>query len=101
VDTPWLSHEPGSPVVRTVTVAFAVGLHARPAALFVQAVQQSGLAVRLSRRDGRSADARSILAVVTLDVRQGDEVVLQAEGTARNTRWIDWWNCFRMGELRE
>jgi len=71
---------PGSPVVRTVTVAFAVGLHARPAALFVQAVQQSGLAVRLSRRDGRSADARSILAVVTLDVRQGDEVVLQADG---------------------
>jgi phosphocarrier protein len=63
-----------------VTVASPVGLHARPAALFVQAVQQSGLAVRLSRRDGRTADARSILAVVTLDVRRGEEVLLHAEG---------------------
>lgn len=65
---------------RFVTVASPVGLHARPAALFVQAVQQTGLAVRLSRGDGRSADARSILAVVTLDVRHGEQVRIHAEG---------------------
>jgi phosphocarrier protein HPr len=65
---------------RTVVVASPVGLHARPAALFVQAVQATGLTVRLCRHDGRTVDARSILAVVTLDVRHGDEVLLSAEG---------------------
>jgi phosphocarrier protein HPr len=65
---------------RRVVVASPVGLHARPAALFVQAVQATGLTVSLCRHDGRTADARSILAVVTLDVRHGDEVLLRAEG---------------------
>ncbi len=65
---------------RRVVVSSAVGLHARPAALFVTAVTRSGLPVILTRHDGRSADARSILAVVTLDVRCGDEVLLSAEG---------------------
>ncbi|GIH11663.1 phosphocarrier protein HPr [Rhizocola hellebori] len=65
---------------RRVVVASAVGLHARPAALFVTAVTKIGLPVTLTRRDGRTADARSILAVVTLDVKCGDEVLLCAHG---------------------
>jgi phosphocarrier protein len=65
---------------RRVVVASAVGLHARPAALFVTAVTKIGLPVTLTRRDGRTADARSILAVVTLDVKCGDEVLLSAHG---------------------
>lgn len=65
---------------RRVRVASPVGLHARPAALFVRAVAASGLPVSLTRADGRTADARSILAVVTLDVRHGEEVLLRASG---------------------
>jgi phosphocarrier protein len=65
---------------RRVVVASVVGLHARPAALFVTAVAEFGLPVTLTRRDGRTADARSILAVVTLDVQCGDEVLLCADG---------------------
>jgi phosphocarrier protein len=65
---------------RRVVVASPVGLHARPAALFVQAVQATGLPVTLCRLDGRTADARSILSVVTLDVRHGEEVLLRADG---------------------
>jgi phosphocarrier protein len=66
-----------------VVVASPVGLHARPAASFVRAVQSSGLAVSLScvgRRDGGVADARSILAVLSLDVGCGEEVELSADG---------------------
>ena len=65
---------------RRVTVAAAEGLHARPAALFVRAVTDSGVAVTVGRPGGPDADARSILSVLSLDVRHGDEVVLRAEG---------------------
>lgn len=66
---------------RRVVVADADGLHARPAALFVKAVASVGLPVKIGKAgtdDG--VDARSILAVLALDVRHGDEVVLSADG---------------------
>jgi phosphocarrier protein len=66
---------------RRATVAAPEGLHARPAARFVQAVTAAGAAVTIARPGaGEPADARSILAVLALDVRQGEEVVLRADG---------------------
>ena len=66
---------------RRVPVAKAEGLHARPAALFVKAAASSGVAVRIAKVGTQGdADARSILAVLALDVRKGDEVVLSADG---------------------
>jgi phosphocarrier protein HPr len=66
---------------RRVSVSSRDGLHARPAALFVRAAAESGVAVRISKvTTGTSADARSILAVLGLDVRHGDDVVLSADG---------------------
>ena len=68
---------------RRVVVGSKVGLHARPAALFVQAAAKQPVKVTISK-DGRDpVDARSILAVLALDVRGGEEVVLataDAEG---------------------
>ncbi|MEJ3744342.1 HPr family phosphocarrier protein [Actinomycetes bacterium KLBMP 9797] len=65
---------------RRVIVGSRVGLHARPAALFVQAAARQPVPVRIGK-DGRDpADARSILSVLALDVRGGDEVVLTADG---------------------
>lgn len=66
---------------RRVPVATAEGLHARPAALFVKAAASCGVAVRIAKvGTAGDADARSILAVLALDVRMGDEVVLTADG---------------------
>lgn len=66
---------------RRVAVANADGLHARPAALFVKAVNSAGLPVTIGKPDADGhADARSILAVLSLDVRSGDVVVLRADG---------------------
>ena len=48
---------------RDVTIASAVGLHARPAALFVQAVEASG-ALDTITKAGRTVAADSILAVM-------------------------------------
>ncbi|MCU1407759.1 MAG: phosphocarrier protein HPr [Glaciihabitans sp.] len=64
---------------RTVTIASAHGLHARPASLFVQAVGASGLAVELTKGD-KTLNAASILGVISLGIEHGDEVTLRAEG---------------------
>jgi multiphosphoryl transfer protein len=68
---------------RRLRVQNAAGLHARPAAAFVQAAGKFGDAIITLRNltAGRGpADARSINAVLTLGVRQGDEVLLSASG---------------------
>jgi phosphocarrier protein len=47
--------------------------------MFVQAVNDSGLAVSIEK-DGRNAPAGSILGVISLAVNQGDVVTLTADG---------------------
>jgi phosphocarrier protein HPr len=65
---------------RTVVVGSKVGLHARPAALFVQAAAALPVKVTIAKPGGTPMDARSILSVLALDARGGDEVVLAADG---------------------
>lgn len=65
---------------RTVAVASAVGLHARPAALLASAVNDSGLDVTVALAGGEPVDAGSILEVMTLGAQHGDEVTLAADG---------------------
>ena len=64
---------------RTVTIASAHGLHARPASLFVQAVTASGLPVQLTKGD-KTLNGASILGVISLGIEHGDQVILHAEG---------------------
>jgi phosphocarrier protein HPr len=64
---------------RTVTIASAHGLHARPASLFVQAVGASGLPVQLTKGD-KTLNAASILGVISLGIEHGDLVTIAAEG---------------------
>jgi len=66
------------PEVRT-TVGSSVGLHARPAALFVQQAASQNIPVTISKDGGDPVDARSILSVIALDARGGDEIILHAE----------------------
>lgn len=68
-------------VSRTATVASAVGLHARPAAIFAQAVDDTGFDVTLTYGD-EEADAASVIEVMALGVGHGDEVVLSCEDDA-------------------
>ena len=65
---------------RTVTIASSVGLHARPAALFVQAATATGLPVQIGRDCEDAVDARSILGVMALGAKHGESVVLTADG---------------------
>ncbi len=65
---------------RRVVVGSKVGLHARPAALFVQAAAKQAVPVTIAKGDKAPVDAKSILKVLSLDARGGEEVILAAEG---------------------
>ncbi len=65
---------------RSVAVASKVGLHARPAALFTQAVAAAGIPVTIGTGGRPPVDASSILLVLSLGVPHGQEVTLAAEG---------------------
>lgn len=69
--------------IRTAVIASSVGLHARPAGLFVgiagEAVR-SGVTVTIGRPGEDHVNAASILSVLSLGARQGDVVELSAEG---------------------
>ncbi|TFD61475.1 HPr family phosphocarrier protein [Cryobacterium suzukii] len=64
---------------RTVRVASEHGLHARPASLFTKAVTRSGIAVTVTKGD-KTANAASILGVISLGVLCGEEVAIEASG---------------------
>jgi phosphocarrier protein HPr len=65
---------------RRVVIGSKVGLHARPAAMFVQAAAKQPVKVTIAKAGGDPVDARSILSVLALDARGGEEVVLAADG---------------------
>jgi phosphocarrier protein HPr len=63
----------------TLTVHNKVGLHARPAAVFVQTAKQFSSDVKVTHGE-REANAKSILGVLTLGANQGAVVTIRAEG---------------------
>ncbi|NKZ07924.1 HPr family phosphocarrier protein [Actinomadura latina] len=65
---------------RNVKIESRVGLHARPAALFVQTAAKAPMDVTVGRRGSDPVNAKSILAVLGLDARHGEEVILSADG---------------------
>jgi len=73
---------------RTAVIASAVGLHARPAGLFVglagEAVR-SGVTVTIGRPGEDPVNAASILSVLALGARHGDTVELSVEGADADT----------------
>ena len=63
----------------TLVVADPSGLHARPAARFVQAASKFESRIVL-RYGGREAGAKSLIALLGLTVRPSSEIVIAAEG---------------------
>ncbi|MGH2698167.1 MAG: HPr family phosphocarrier protein, partial [Actinomycetota bacterium] len=69
-----------SDVSRSVVVGSRVGLHARPAKLVAREAAKQAVIVRISKNGGDSIDARSLLSLLALGAKHGDEVTLEAEG---------------------
>ena len=62
-----------------IVIANANGLHARPAAVLAARARQFRSDIRLVRRD-REANAKSVTAIMTLEVTGGDTVSIQSRG---------------------
>jgi len=56
------------------------GIHARPAGMLVK--EASGFESKVTiGRDGRDVDAKRILGIMGLGAKQGEEIVIKAEGS--------------------
>ncbi|MGI5404438.1 HPr family phosphocarrier protein [Streptomyces sp. CA-135486] len=65
---------------RVVSIGSRSGLHARPAATFVQAAAQAPVPVTIAVAGKPPVPAPSLLGVMTLGAGYGDQVTLTAEG---------------------
>lgn len=68
---------------RRTTIAASVGLHARPAALFARAAAAQPAPVTIAKvadgQAGAPVDASSVLAVMGLGAKHGEEVELASD----------------------
>lgn len=66
------------------TITDEVGIHARPAGMLVKAAKEKSAAITLKTAKG-SADARKLMAIMALGVKQGDVVTVEVEGEEEAT----------------
>jgi len=64
---------------RSIVVTLRQGLHARPAALLARSAKGCRAQISLAAH-GRTADARSVVSIMALGVRHGDELIVRAMG---------------------
>lgn len=57
-----------------------VGIHARPAGLLAKKAKEFGDKITITTKDGKSAEATRLMALMGLGVKQGDEVTVSVEG---------------------
>lgn len=63
----------------TLTIIHEVGLHARPASMFVQTAAKFSSDIDVTHGE-TTANAKSILAVLTLGAHKDSEITIKAEG---------------------
>ena len=63
----------------TYVITDAIGIHARPAGMLVKEAKNFSSTITLEA-NGKSADATKLMAVMSLGVKSGAEVVIKAEG---------------------
>ncbi len=62
------------------TIKDAVGIHARPAGLIVKKAKEFESAFTMTK-DGKSADLKKLMALMSLGVKCGDTVTITVEGS--------------------
>ena len=66
-------------IVRTIVIENPLGLHARPAAVFVQMAARFSSEIQVVRGDIR-VSGKSIMGIMMLAAEQGAEIVVEVEG---------------------
>ncbi len=66
-------------ITRDFVVENKLGLHARPAAVFVQTTHKFVSNIRV-QKDGQEVDGKSIMGILTLAAERGSKLTITAEG---------------------
>lgn len=66
-------------VEQTFVIKNETGLHARPASLFVQKAAKYKSVIKI-KKDGKEANAKSIISVLSLGAGKGSEIIISADG---------------------
>ena len=66
-------------IKKPVTIQLSTGLEARPVAQLVQVASQYNCSIYLENVD-KSVNAKSIMGMMTLQLREGEEVLVKADG---------------------
>lgn len=64
---------------RIYTIQNSIGLHARPAALFVKQATEFDAKIKVLK-DNKEADAKSIISIMALGAKKGTDIMITAEG---------------------
>jgi phosphocarrier protein len=64
------------------------GLHARPAALFVQVANKFDSRITI-KRDEEEVNGKSIMGILMLGAEKGSEIVIEADGEDAETAMIE------------
>lgn len=64
---------------KTVMVNLRSGLHARPAALFVQQANKFSSEIYVEKA-GKTVNAKSIMGIMSLAISKGSQISIKAEG---------------------
>lgn len=71
-------------VTKTISIQNRVGLHSKPASVFVQNANRFVSDIYLTKGATR-VNAKSIMGVMILSVDQGDEIILEINGEDEDT----------------
>ena len=66
------------------TITEEVGIHARPAGLLVKEAKNYDSVIKVTK-DGKSAEAKKLMALMGLGVKKGDTVTVSVEGGDEDT----------------
>ena len=69
-----------SKVRKKIVVKNKLGLHARPAALFVQAANKFDSRI-IVEKDNEKVNGKSIMGILMLGAERGSSIIIEAEGT--------------------
>lgn len=64
---------------KKVTLTNEIGLHARPASIFIRAAVQFPCDI-IVEKDGRSYNAKSIMSILSMSASNGEELTIRASG---------------------
>lgn len=66
-------------IEKNVTIINKLGLHARAAAKLIGVTGRFGCDIKITK-DGKTVDAKSIMAVMMLAASQGTDLIIQTDG---------------------